>query len=57
MSLASFWTIARISTAVPRDTSFAHPFTPFITETLWGLLIGTDDPKQLLMVQRWPETA
>ncbi len=31
-----------------------HPFAPFITEALWGLLVGTEDETQLLMVQRWP---
>jgi len=31
-----------------------HPFMPFVTEELWGRMFGTDDPKNLLMVQAWP---
>ncbi len=30
-----------------------HPFAPFVTEELWGRMFGTDDSKNLLMVQRW----
>jgi valyl-tRNA synthetase len=31
-----------------------HPFTPFVTEELWGRIHGTDDPAKLLMIQDWP---
>ncbi len=30
-----------------------HPFMPFVTEEIWGLLPNTDD-KKLLMVTTWP---
>ncbi len=30
-----------------------HPFAPFVTEELWGKLYSLE-PKDLLMVQRWP---
>lgn len=33
-----------------------HPFAPFVTEELWGRMIGADDPAKLLMVQRWPQS-
>jgi valyl-tRNA synthetase len=32
-----------------------HPFTPFVTEELWGRIYGTNDPKKLLMVAPWPK--
>ena len=31
-----------------------HPFTPFVTEELWGRIHGTKDKTSLLMVQPWP---
>lgn len=34
-----------------------HPFMPFVTEELWGRLTGGTEPADMLMVQKWPESA
>jgi len=35
-----------------KSTKVLHPFMPFVTEEIWGMLPG--DNKKLLMVEKWP---
>jgi len=32
-----------------------HPFMPFVTEVIWGMMAGSEKKEDLLIVQRWPE--
>lgn len=37
-----------------KSNKVLHPFMPFVTEEIWGILPGEN--KKLLMVEKWPET-
>lgn len=32
----------------------AHPFAPFVTETIWQTLVWHDDPTDMLITAQWP---
>ncbi len=33
-----------------------HPFMPFVTEEIWGLLPNATETKKLLIIEAWPES-
>jgi len=38
-----------------RILKLLHPFMPFVTERIWGLVLSDDDNAGLLTVENWPE--
>jgi len=45
------WTLLEIHKTMLK---LLHPFMPFITEEIWGLIYGKDN-KRLLMIETWPK--
>jgi valyl-tRNA synthetase len=46
--LSAQWTLYTILTT---SLKLLHPFMPFVTEEIWGIIHGKD---RLLMIERWP---
>lgn len=43
-----------LSHCLMQTLKLVHPFAPFVTETIWGNVMGTESPRDLLMVASWP---